>query len=211
LLETVVTRGFRNMMRILPSIAIAAAMLWPGAARAGLLFEVDAAASSVSITETVSGPRCTFTSCGIDVALAPGLDDVTFELETGESFAFSFLIFIGSGRGASLFDITATLAFSQPTGANTTGSGHGGGILVLSGYILAGALTWIDLPREIILANGSTIIVNFQGGKDILLGHAVTTTASVSGTNIVPEPAMQALLGTGLLVLGLVVRRQATG
>ena len=188
-------------------VTVAGAMAVAAPADAGLLFTVDVGSSSVSITQTVSGPVCTLTSCGIVADLAAGLAGTTFELETGESWAFPFLTFTGSGFGASVYQIAATLAFSTPAGADTTGNATGAAAL-FRGSIVAGALSWSDLPREIVLANGSTIAVDFQGGVTLLDGPSVTTGASVAGTNIVPEPGMLALLGSGLLGLGTVLRRR---
>jgi hypothetical protein len=192
--------------------AMAAGLAAAPAAEAGLLFTVDVGGSSVSLTDQAGGGAvCFFTNCGIEVALAlDPLAPPSFDLDTGDVAAFDFLTFTADGTTGvipRIFDITATLAFVSPPGADTTGNGGGFGFF-LGGFITAGNLTWSNVPQEILLADGSTISVDFQGGTGILLGHSFTTRASVTGINIVPEPAGLVLLGSGLLALGVGLRRR---
>jgi hypothetical protein len=195
------------MLKRLRQLALTAVLLGSASgANAGLIFIVDASASSATITSLADGFICTLTSCGVSVSLAPGLHGTTFELNEGESFSFDFLTFVGDGTGGAIYEVAATLAFSQPAGANTTGSGLGAALLV-AGQIIGGALLWTNLPAEIVLPEGSTVGIDFEDGIALLQGHSVTTGASVNGVAIaIPTTGTLSLLGIGLVALGAVRR-----
>lgn len=194
--------------KLLKWVAIGAALATAPAAHAvtSQNFVLDTANSSVSITKTGSGIACYFTNCGIGASIASGFGG-SFGLATGQSNTFDFLTFTGKGSGGAVYDVTATLAFVTPVGATTTGNGNGATALY-RGRIVAGSLSWTNLPSTIILGNGSVIDVAFQGGLAILKGNTVTTTATVSGVNIVPVPAAGVLLMSGLGLMGFAARRR---
>ncbi|MEL6914725.1 MAG: VPLPA-CTERM sorting domain-containing protein [Pseudomonadota bacterium] len=166
-------------------------------------FTVDTLNSSVLLTDRASGLRCYFTNCGVSADLAAGLAGTSFDIDTGNpSETFDFLTFTGAGSGGVTYDVTATLAFNPPNISTT--SGGSGGALLARGSILGGALHWTDVPRVVTFADGTEIKINFQGGAGILLGHTVTTSASVSLEKVAPVPlpasAFLLLFGLGGLV-----------
>lgn len=189
--------------------AVCAAMLFAPSAHAvtSQNFVIDTANSSVSLSAAGSGIACNFTRCGISASLANGFGG-SFALATGQSNTFNFLQFNGQGSGGVAYDVSATLAFLTPAGATTTGNGNGAAAL-FRGRIIGGVLNWTNLPASVILANGSQVGINFQGGLSVLNGRNVTTTATVSGINIVPVPMAGLLLLTGVGLLGAVGRRKA--
>jgi hypothetical protein len=161
-------------------------------------FVVDLAGSSVTLTETGGGGiTCWVSNCGVQADLALN-DGQVFTIGTGDVAEFDFLTFTGDGTTGLTprrFDITAILAFSSPN-LEVTGVGDGAAFL-LAGYILSGILTWTSIsPSDWTAPNGSLVGFSFEGGSGLFLGSSVTTSASITGTSIVPLPA------GGLLLLG---------
>jgi len=193
--------------KLITAAVVAFGMALPAAA-ATLTFDIDTAGSGVSLTET--GSFCLTSSCGVDGSLAAGFGS-SFTLAEGESITFDFLTFDGVGTGAAMYNIDATLAFSSPTAA--VSSGGAGGALSIGGSILAGLLLWDSSPQTVTLSDGTSFTVAFEGGIGILLGNSVSTSATVTLNSIgdvsaVPLPASALLLIGGLGALGVARRRK---
>lgn len=203
-------------MRWLGLAGLLLGMSFAGAAQA-TYFEIDSAASSVTLTDQSGGGFvCSMTSCGIEANLASGFGG-SIDLDEGQTWTFDFIEFSASGSTGLLgrsFDISATLAFSSPDGIDTTLGGHGVGFFI-SGVITGGALSWNEDDAWYVLADGSRVRVAFQDGITILpLDRSVVTTASVglfpgvSGTAPVPEPGAALLFATGIGVVAVEGRRR---
>ncbi|MFV2051390.1 VPLPA-CTERM sorting domain-containing protein [Aliiroseovarius sp. YM-037] len=129
-------------------------------------------------------------------------DGYTFDVDTGDTNTFDFLRFSTNSRFLfGDFSIQATLAFLAPEEFSVGSSGIMNAVSLL-GSISAGTLNWTGVPTEFTLADGSTIGVNFQGGRSVFLGNSITTTASVTGIDIVDAPAPVPLPAAGFLLLG---------
>ena len=130
------------------SVIIAAAIALGATSAQAITFTVDAANSSVQLTETGSGFLCGLTNCGVSADLAAGLGGTTFDLDNaGDSSTFDFLTFTGDGFGLTTFDITATLSFDPPNISTT--SGGSGGALLFFGSIVGGVLEWDEVPAVV--------------------------------------------------------------
>ena len=188
-------------------MCVAALLALAATTAQAITFTVDAANSSVALTETGSGFVCGITNCGVSAELAAGFGGTTFDLNNvGVSNSFDFLTFTGAGTGGVAYDITATLAFDPPN-ISTTGGGSGGALLFF-GSIVGAILTWDDVPAKVILGDGSEVTVDFEGGIGLFLGNTVTTSASVTLDKVsaVPLPASALMLLLGLGGLAAVSR-----
>ncbi len=198
------------MLNTLKVCAVALATFIAAPSAYATTFTVDMANSSVALTDSGSGFICSLTSCGIDAQLASGLSGTTFDLDNpGDTETFDFLTFSGTGTGTATYDVEATLAFDPPSASVT--SGGSGNVLLLSGNIVAGLLTWNDVPATLFLADGSEVLVDFEGGVGIFLGSSTTTTASVTLESVpapIPLPASGVLLLAGLGGLSLMRRKR---
>jgi hypothetical protein len=203
-------------MRGLALAALLMTMVFAGAAQA-TYFELDPTSSSVTLTDQSGGGFvCRMTSCGIEANLASDFGG-GIELNEGESWSFDFIEFSATGSTGFLgrsFDIVATLAFSSPTGIDTTIGGEGVGFFI-SGVITGGALSWNQDDAWYVLADGTRVRVAFQDGVTILpLDQTVVTKASVglfpgvSGTSPVPEPGAALLFAAGIAVVAEGQRRR---
>jgi len=201
--------GKMGKMGWLALAALLMTMTVAGAAQA-TYFLLDPAGSSVSLTDQSGGGYvCRMTSCGVEANLASGFGGA-IELAEGESWSFDFIEFSATGSTGFLgrsFDISATLAFSSPTGIDTTIGGAGVGFFI-SGVITGGALSWNQDDAWYVLADGTRVRVAFEDGITILpLDRTVVTQASVglfpavSGTSPVPEPGAALLFAAGIAVV----------
>lgn len=180
-------------------------------------FQIDTASSSVTLTDQSGGGLvCQMTSCGIEANLASGFGG-GIELNQGQSWSFDFLEFSATGSTGLIgrsFDIAATLAFSSPTGINTTVGGSGVGFFI-SGVITGGALSWNQDDAWYVLSDGTRVRVALEEGVTLLpLDRTVVTKASVglfpgvSGTAPVPEPGAALLFVAGIAVAAEGQRRR---
>lgn len=185
-------------------------------------FVVDWGNSSVTLTDQSSGGNiCSATDCSVSVDLwgAP----TAFSLGEGESETFDFLRWTGTGTTGNCvwifcwpddrdFEVSATLAFSDPTSAGSS-SGSGGAHLLL-GFITAGNLSWTPSNQEIVASNGAVYDLSFEGGAGWLLDGDAGYTSSAT-VKLISAPAPVPLPAAGLLLvgvlggLGLIGRRKA--
>ena len=205
MLRSLVLRSFPTVLLLLVSIAVADVA-------GATYFEIDPTRSSVTLTDQSGGGiACSLTSCGIAANLASDLGG-SITLNPGQSWTVDFLQFSAVGStslAARTFSITATLAFADPSGIDTTQSGGGKG-LFLSGIITGGTLRWNGVAPVYLLPDGSRVSVAFQEGTSILpMARNVVTTATIDvragdrPVSAVPEPGAALLFATGLAVVGL--------
>lgn len=203
------------MIRSLLLMGLVGTALTAGVAEAAY-FEVNVAGSSVTLTDQSGGGfMCSLSSCGIEANLASGFGG-NITLNDGDSWDLDFIEFSANGTtGLSprTFDIKATLAFTNPSGIDTTNTGQGGGFFI-SGVITGGVLHWNAAPAVYTLADGSRVEVAFQDGISLLpLSRTVVTTATVDyrggkgAVSPVPEPGAAVLFAAGISVVALRNRR----
>lgn len=168
-------------------------------------FDIDGPGSSATI-DNISG-LCVF--CFATPTLEPTLDAEIFSLLEGESHTFDFFdVTVGGLFALATVDAAATLAFTLPPGVSVSSTGSGG-FATFFGALSAGALIWdAPGPVEVALTNGSTFDVELSDIIAFGFGDTATVQATVTATNVVPEPATLALFGAGLVAVGIVRRRR---
>jgi hypothetical protein len=189
--------------------AAALAAASTAASAASIDFTFDVAGSDVSVTpsgglgcETTQGDP---TPC-ITASLASSFGTpsmVTVEEGWENRYTFDFLTFTGHGWGGfEGYNVSATLAFSDPSEATTIGNGGAGVGLILGGYITGGYLHWNDVPQFISLANGSEVWISFESGVELFAGKSTTTEATIKVKSVaVPNELAPVPLPAGVLLL----------
>lgn len=191
-------------MRLLNLIKIAAVALVMAAGSAQAVsvhFDVDGAGSSANANRT----GCIFCASDISASTVSGLDSEAFSLTEGMSYSFDFIEFTASGLGGGTYEVSATLAFSDPGGAITA---TGGGVYgTFFGAISGGTLTWDDAVQQVAFGNGGLYTVALQQGITLVKGSAIAKATVTLDAAPVPLPASALLLLAGIGGLGVMRAR----
>lgn len=189
---------------ILASLTVASGMAFSvGAAQSATVgFDVDGPGSSASASVT----GCIFCHSSISASTVAGLDAVAFTLDEGESSTFDFVEFSTQGIGGGTFEVSATLAFSDPGGSvSSTGSGF---YATFFGAISGGGLAWGNAVQQVSFGNGGLYTVELEDGFTVGLGNSAVASATVTlDAAPVPLPAAGWMLIAGLGGLAYTGRR----
>jgi len=186
----------------------AAALMATSANAASMLFQFDAANSSITVTQ--NDQHC-FPGCSLTASLTTPFDDLTVDEGTSQTFDFA-KFHIGNGIGAGSATIQATLAFITPDvgPASSTGSAN---YFTIFGALDGGNLTWNSIA-PITTADGSVFSVAFNNLHGLTLGSRVTDGVTISVDHVgnqtpaVPEPATWGLFLAGFGLCGQALRRR---
>jgi hypothetical protein len=202
-------------MRMLASLTFAATLMSAAAANAAsLLFQFDAANSSIAVTE--NGRVC-FPSggCALSANLLLPFSDLTIEEGAANAQSFNFANFnVSPGFG---FDtdarVEAVLAFINPQ-ADPAGAAGTASYLRLGGFftpgVVGGSLIWDNPVQHITALDGSEFTVAFGDLHGVTFGgNAISpVTITVNSVAAVPEPATWGMMIIGFGGIGGLIRRR---
>lgn len=185
------------------STAAVAALLVSGAASAAT-FTIDAGDINVS-----GGDFCFPGNCILDGAIAGGSFDLSNVGDTAslnDLFDWNVILSNNWASGAGAYSVNATLNFSSPSAASTSGAGYAGFVTLL-GSISAGALHWTSGTGSVSFDEGYVLGYSFHDALELGFGTGATTGASFTLTEApapIPLPASALLLVAGVGALGAV-------
>ena len=192
-------------MRILLPLAAAAAVMCTAATAnaAAMLFQFDAANSSVTITNQGSG-LCF--GCHVTPSLDTPFPDLTINEGDTQGFDFANFDLTGFG-GVGGVQVEATLAFTSPAVGPATSTGNAW-YATAFGFVSGGQLIW-NWNAQITTSDVYHFTVSLQNlsGLDT---HSITDKAYITVDHVggVPEPASWALMIGGFGMDGAMLRRR---
>jgi hypothetical protein len=165
---------------------------------------VDPTSAGSSVTIDFDPSECII-PCTVDVAISGSLEGAQTWLDLDEVFVTDFFDITLSGLGyVAEATISATLAFIVPD-IFAVASGDGS-FFTIFGFFSRGTLIW-DQPGMADLGDGTTLAITFENSYEIGFGNSTTVSAYSHRVAKVPEPGTLALLGIGLLAIGIARRR----
>ena len=201
------------MRSFISALALGTAILVaPAANAAALLFNFDAAGSSIAVTEN-SRLCLPFSGCALSATLLTPFNSLT--IDEGASETFDFARFdISSGIGGDTdARVETVLAFTSPSIAS---AGTGGTAFYLRAGsirrpgVLAGTFTWDNPEQQFTTLDGSKFTFKFNDVAGFAAGGSARSslTVTVDSIAVVPEPATWALMIGGFGMAGAMLRRR---
>jgi hypothetical protein len=199
------------MRKLLSTVAMVAVLASAaGAHAATMLFQFDAANSSIDVTQ--NNTLC-FGSCALSANLATPFTSLNIAEGASQSFDFAnFHLSGGSGLGSA--HVQAVLAFDAPD-VGPASTGGSAGYITAGGTLTLGGLVWDNPFQSFTTADGSNFTVHFDDLAGFAIGSTITDKVTITvnsiGAGAVPEPASWALMIGGFGMAGAMLRRRRAG